>query len=184
MDKATTMQLADAADRMGRLVAAVPADQWSSPTPCADWNVRDLVAHVVTGTARFTAAITGAPQAPPPDSADLPGAFARNSAALVSAFGTPGALEKIVDVPFGRVPGAVALHLQLTEMLVHGWDLARATGRRPDFPDDLAAQELAFTVQALSSVPPERSPFAPPQPIPDTAPALDRLAAMLGRSVP
>jgi uncharacterized protein (TIGR03086 family) len=81
------------------------------------------------------------------------------------------------------VPGVVALHLRITDVLVHGWDLARAIGGTPAFPDDLVAQELAFSRAALDGLPPERSPFAAPQPVADDAPLIDRLAACLGRSV-
>jgi uncharacterized protein (TIGR03086 family) len=92
-------------------------------------------------------------------------------------------LERSVTVPFGTIPGIVALHLRMTELLVHGWDLARATGQRPAFPDDLAEQELAFTRSKLTDIPPDRSPFGPPQPVADDAAAIDRLAACLGRNV-
>ena len=60
----------------------------------------------------------------------------------------------------------------------------RPPGRSPPSPEDLAEQELAFTRDALGALPPGRSPFAPPTPAPDTAPALDRLAACLGRRLP
>jgi len=91
-------------------------------------------------------------------------------------------MEKIVTVPAGTVPGAVALHLRLTEHLVHGWDLARATGQATTgLPADLAEQELAFARVQLGKIPPDRRPFAPPQPVVDDAPAIDRLAALLGR---
>jgi uncharacterized protein (TIGR03086 family) len=92
-------------------------------------------------------------------------------------------MERPVTVPFGTVPGVVALHLRLTEILVHGWDLAHATGQTATFPDDLVEQELDFTRGKLADVPSNRSPFAPPQEVADDAPALDRLAACLGRSV-
>ena len=61
---------------------------------------------------------------------------------LQAAFRQPGALESAVQVPVGTVPGAVALHLRITEALVHGWDLARATGQAARLPDDLAEEEL------------------------------------------
>jgi len=77
----------------------------------------------------------------------------------------PGVLERVFTVPFGTVPGMVALHLRITEVLVHGWDLARAIGELATFPDDLAEQELTFGRGRLADVPPDRSPFAPPQPL-------------------
>lgn len=82
-----------------------------------------------------------------------------------------------------QLSAAVALHLRITELLVHGWDLARATDQVVTFPEDLAGQELAFTRVALADIPPGRRPFAPPEPVADDAPAIDRLAACLGRTV-
>lgn len=103
-----------------------------------------------------------------------------------AAFGQPGALERVITVPAGTVPGSVALHLRLTELLVHGWDLARATGQSvTGLPADLAEQELAFSRAQLDRMPRDRRPFAsPPQPVTDGAPAVDRLAALLGRPAP
>jgi uncharacterized protein (TIGR03086 family) len=100
---------------------------------------------------------------------------------LVEAFRQPGVLERVVSVPFGSVPGAVALHLRITEVLVHGWDLARATGQPATFPENLAEQELAFSRGKLGDIPGDRHPFAPSQPVPAGAAAIDRLAACLGR---
>ncbi|MFI7600026.1 TIGR03086 family metal-binding protein [Actinoplanes sp. NPDC049681] len=181
MQQATMEQLADATGEMGRLIAGIRQEQWSGPTPCADWDVRALVSHVVQGSARFAVALGGEPQATTAD--PTAAGFERNAAVLLAAAGRPDAASRIVEVPFGRVPGAVALHLQLTELLVHGWDLAVATGGRAGFSDQLAAQELEFTLGALASVPPDRQPFAPPQPVRDDAPTLDRLAATLGRRI-
>lgn len=181
MQQKTEAQLADAAGEMGRLLAGIRPEQWSAPTPCSGWDVRALVAHVVQGSARFAVALGSDPQATTTEpTAD---GFERNAAALLAAAAQPGVLDRIVEVPFGRVPGAVALHLQLTELLVHGWDVAVAVGDRPRFSDQLAAQELEFTLRTLPAVPPDRNPFAPSQPVADTAPALDRLVATLGRSV-
>ncbi len=79
----------------------------------------------------------------------------------------------------------VALHLRLVEALVHGWDLATATGQVvPRYDEALLDQELAFTEAQLSNLPPGRRPFGPPQPVANDAPAIDRLAARLGREVP
>lgn len=99
------------------------------------------------------------------------------------ASGTPGALDQVIIVPFGSVPGIVALHLRVTEALVHGWDLARATGQSAPFPEGLVEAATAFTRANLANIPPERRPFAPPKAIDDEAPAIDQLAALLGREV-
>jgi uncharacterized protein (TIGR03086 family) len=102
---------------------------------------------------------------------------------MLAAFRQPGALGRIVTVPFGKVPGIVALNLRVTEALVHGWDLAMATSQPARFPADLAEEALVFCRDKLGDVPPDRRPFAPPQPVADDAPAIDRLAACLGRDV-
>ncbi|HET7017939.1 MAG TPA: TIGR03086 family metal-binding protein [Streptosporangiaceae bacterium] len=184
MSDETLSRLARALDATGRVVDAVTTDQWTAATPCTDWTSADLLRHLVVGNSRFAAAVSGEPAANEigPD-ADLPAAYRESAAALLAAFGAPGALERIVTVPFGTVPGSVALHLRVTEVLVHGWDLAQATGQPADFPADAAEHELAFSQSALEQLPPDRRPFAPPQPVSPDAPAIERLVACLGRSV-
>jgi uncharacterized protein (TIGR03086 family) len=186
----TPGQLKLALDLAGDLVAGVPGARWGDPTPCDGWTVRDLVGHVIAGNALFARALGGQYQDPAgpagpagPDDAALLPAYRDSAAALVEAFGQPGVLGQIVTVPFGTVPGIVALHLRITEVLVHGWDLATATGQHTAFPADLAEQELAFSIEKLSDIPPGRRPFGPRQPVAADAPAIDRLAACLGRSV-
>jgi len=163
----TLGQLAHALDVFGRTVDSVGHDRWDDATGCPGWSVRDLVDHVTVGNATVTGALDGKGSGT---------SFRDTVAPLHAAFARPGALEQMVTVPFGTVPA--------TELLVHGWDLARATGQAaPPFAADLAEQELAFTVAALADMPPDRSPFSPPRPVADDAPALDRLAARLGRDV-
>jgi uncharacterized protein (TIGR03086 family) len=180
-------QLALALDVTGTLIGGVRESQWTDPTPCSEWNVRDLVNHVIIGNRWFASALAGQPAPTPPVSApadvDLAGAYRDSAAALSIAFARPGVMDEVITVPFGPVPGRVALHLRSTETLVHGWDLARATGQSAEFPEDLAAEELVFSRGMLARIPPDRLPMAPPQPVPDDASAIDRLAACLGRDV-
>jgi uncharacterized protein (TIGR03086 family) len=175
MSEPTVDQLADVAERTGRLISGIAPNQWSDPTPCAEWNVRALVEHVVAGNARFAAALSG--------QAGTPDGYADSVERVLAAFRAPGVLERIVEVPFGRVPGMVALHLRITDVMVHGWDIARATGQQAEYPEHVVEQSLAFSLAALPAVRSDRSPFAPPQPVDDDAPVLDRLAACLGRKV-
>ena len=184
----TAEQLSQAIDFADQLIAAVQDGQWAGPTPCAGWSVRDLVTHVVAGNSLFAAALRGGQ--PPaasqgtvmPDAVML-NAYRDSAAELLGEFREPGALDVMVTVPFGTVPGVVALHLRITELLVHGWDLARATGQPATAPDSLAEQELAFSRGKLAGIPPDRRPFGPPQPVAGSAPAIDQLAALLGRDV-
>ena len=178
-------QLSVALDTTGQVLNGVGDQQWAAPTPCPEWDVRALAGHVVAGNLGFAAALAGRPPAadPVPPGTSLPQAYRESAAALLAAFGEPGALERTVTIPFGTVPGIVALHLRTTEVLVHGWDLAQATGQAVAFPEEVAAAELDFTVRMLPQVPPDRSPFGPPQPVAPGAPAIERLAAVLGRQV-
>jgi uncharacterized protein (TIGR03086 family) len=66
-------------------------------------------------------------------------------------------------------------------LLIHGWDLARAIGRPPELPEDLAQGALVLWQTRLADRPRERMPFGVPEPVADDAPAIDRLAAFLGR---
>lgn len=184
-------QLGEVLDEAARLVAGTGDEQWTGPTPCTEWTVRQLVNHMAVGNRLFAGVLAG-DQRPLAEicgsatedqlGADPHGTFRASADAVLTAFRQPGVLEKMVTVPFGTVPGTVALHLRTTEMLVHGWDLARATGQAPRFPDEVVSQELAFTRDALAGVDPARNVFGTPQPVADDAPVLDRLAALLGRT--
>lgn len=186
-------QLARALQVTEGLVAAVGDHQWTLPTPCPDWTVRDLVNHLVFGMNVFTGALGTSPapsreelraRAAGDSLGDDPVAAYHTAAeSLLTAFRRPGALQQVVTIPFGSVPGIAALHLRVVECLVHGWDLARATSQSTDLPEDLAESELAFSHAQLAELPPGRTPFGPPQPVADDAPASDRLAALLGRDV-
>jgi len=181
-------QLARSLEDTGQLVEGVRDDQWDQLTPCAAWSVRDLVNHLITGNQLFARALLDDSPSTAPTSTELrpdqcAAAYRESADALLVAFGSPGVLGRVVTVPFGAVPGVVALHLRLVEALVHGWDLAQATGQSARGNEELAEQELEFTRAKLADVPPERSPFGPSQPVAEDVSALDRLAACLGRDI-
>jgi uncharacterized protein (TIGR03086 family) len=113
---------------------------------------------------------------------DDPGsAYDQTIADYREAIGRPGAAERMVTLPFGEVPGEVAMDLAAVDLLIHCWDLARATGQSyspsPAFVDAAAA----FT---QVSIPPEArdgDAFAAEVPAPRGASALERLIAYTGR---
>ena len=183
--------LTTALDGTGTLVAAVTEEQWDLPTPCSDWTVRQLVNHVVGGNRLFTRVLSGEPL-PPRDQlgaraaedqlgTDPAAAYAGSAADLLSALRAPGVLAGTYTVPAATLPGPAIVHLRTVETLVHGWDLARAIDRPAPFPEDLAEGELTFSRDLLGRIPEGRHPFGTSQPVDDDAPAIDRLAALLGR---
>lgn len=169
------------------VVAGIEAGQWEASTPCTEMNVRAVVNHLVSGNLTFAAL---ARDDPPPDrSADHLGeepveAFRRAGREMRDAFAEPGVLEKVFTTPFGTAPGSAIVHVRIVELLTHGWDVARATGQEPDFPDDLAERTLAATRHQLATRPEgPGAPFGPEVKVPDEAAAIDRLAGFLGRTV-
>ncbi len=169
-----------------RLIAGIDTHQWSAPTPCTEWDVRALVTHVTTSMLNFAALVRGEPQpdGTADDQVDDPVAAYRSAAAAMrAAFGAPGALDRIYPSPIGPAPGSVLVHLRITELLVHGWDLARATGQPADLPADVAEGELTVWRAQFRDGVPNGLPFAPARPVAAHAPTIDHLAAFLGRPV-
>ena len=170
---------------MGDLIAGIRPDQWTAPTPCTEWCVRDVVNHLTVMNLVFAAMLGGGPM--PERGADHLGndplgAYQTSAASLQAAFARPGVLERSYTGPLGNATGAERLQIRLADLLTHGWDLAQATGIPAQMPGDLAEQALAFVREQLSAQP-RTGRFAEPQPIDDTAPAIDRLAAFLGRPI-
>jgi uncharacterized protein (TIGR03086 family) len=188
MTTTSVEDLARAYAAVGDLIAEIRPEQWKAPTPCTEWNVRDVVNHLVGMDLVFAAMIEGGPM--PERGTDLLGddpaaAWRSSSSALQAAFSRPGVLERSYTGPLGSATGAERLQIRLYDLLAHGWDLARATGipAHPHLPEDLAEQALAF-VQVQLAAQSRTGRFAEPQPVDVTAPAIDRLAAFLGRPVP
>jgi len=172
---------AGALDHTAAIVARVRPDQLGQPTPCADWDVGQLVAHLAEANLMFAAAVdpaVAASDAPAPD----PLAAYRDTLAIARrVFGAPGVLEGTARLPFGEAPAVVAVRMHAIDHLVHGWDLAVATGQDPALPEDLVIAALEEMTQALDGVDRTESPFGPAVDCPPEAPALDRLVAHLGR---
>lgn len=181
----TVEQLDRALAAVGDQIAAVGDEQWSAPTPCTEWTVRDLVGHLVVGNRRFVAVLND--QTPPDPDADLLGddpaaAFRESGAALRAAYEQPGVMDRKFQGPLGTTTGATRLRWRIADLLAHGWDLSRALGRPVDLPVDLVEEALAFARTALADRPREGR-FAEPQPVAADAPVTDRYVAFLGRAV-
>ncbi|WP_310729550.1 TIGR03086 family metal-binding protein [Streptomyces sp. N2A] len=170
-------------DAVNGLVSAVDPGQFDRATPCADWDVRALLNHLVWENLLWAGLADGAPRSDM--TADHLGenhieAFRTASRAALTAFGRPGMLDR----RYGPAPGWRLVEHLVIEMLVHGWDLARATGQPRDLVPDLAESALPVVRKIFGGLPRTAAgSFAQPQPVPAGATALDHLAAYLGRTV-
>jgi uncharacterized protein (TIGR03086 family) len=148
-----------------------------SDTPCDSWDVRTLLNHMLDTQRYFIGAARGQDQAPPsPTPPDIVGSdplatFEAGRLDLLRAFSEPGVLEKTGPV----------LGIAFADQLLHGWDLAKATGQDATMPDGLAdsAYEMIhgrFTEEQRQGV------FKPAIAVPANAPSQDKLLAYTGRN--
>ncbi|MFD8542610.1 TIGR03086 family metal-binding protein [Streptomyces sp. NPDC059649] len=168
---------------VGALVCAVDPSLLDRPTPCAGWDVRALLDHLVWENLMWASLAEGTPRSD--GSSDHLGddhieAFRAAAKGTLTAFRRPGML----DQRYGPAPGRRLVEQLVMEMLVHGWDLAKAIGQPRDLVPDIAASALPVAQEIYAGLPRTvGGSFAPPQPVPQNATALDRLAAHLGRTV-
>ncbi len=126
-------------------IGAMGARQWSAPTPCGDWDARAVVNHV-TGEDRWTAPLLGgATVAEVGDrfDGDLLGDDPVGAFAAAGAEATEAAahvdLATTVHLSFGDVPASEYLHQLAADHLIHGWDLAVATGGDRHLDEEVVA---------------------------------------------
>ncbi len=133
----------------------VQTDQYDAPTPCPEWNVKEMMNHIIGGGHMFAAAAQGAdmsnPGDPPGDMVgdDPEGSYRRSAAAVRASMEYPGVMEQMVKLPAAELPGQAMYGIAISEALVHGWDLAKATGQDTAFPDDLAKAVYDYTAPGV-----------------------------------
>ncbi|SCK06965.1 TIGR03086 family metal-binding protein [Streptomyces sp. WMMB 322] len=185
------MELIDAFDtafkEWDRLVHEVGERQWEDPTPCSEWNVRELVNHLVGEHLWAPHLLNGETLAEVGDRfdgdvvGDAPVAmWEQAGSASRSAFHRKGALRGSVHVTGGKTPATEFGWQMTTDLAVHGWDLAQGIGVRSRMPDELADAVYEHVAPQAESWH-ESGIFDPPVPVPDDAVPQDRLVALLGR---
>jgi uncharacterized protein (TIGR03086 family) len=161
------------------VVAGIRPDQLGAATPCDDFAVRGVLEHMISGAAAFAAAFRGTEPAQP-DLADPLGSFSDALGDLVAAISAPGALDQTVQAPFGPLPGETFARFVVLDGLVHGWDMAVATGQPYEPPDELVAAVDAFAHQALDPLRDGTTFADADEPATDASP-IERLAHYSGR---
>ncbi len=184
--------LEPAARRMADLIVAIGDDKLERPTPCPGYTLGDLLDHVGGMALAFTAAAakdsgeSGA-QAPSGDASRLGDDWRvripRDLAQLAEAWRHPAAWSGTTKAGGVELPGEVAGVVALDELVIHGWDVARASGQVYDCDQESLTVVHHFLVQ--SSGPGQEAGreglFGPVVPVPEDASLLDRVIGLSGR---
>jgi uncharacterized protein (TIGR03086 family) len=179
-----------------QVVKGIRPDQLESATPCRMWNTRELLNHLVGSNLMMAAVGSGKSLGEGTSGTeavaslgdvignDPSGAYASSSSAAQQAFTAPGALDRTWKLPFGEMPGAMALNIQFMETIAHTWDLAKCTGQLDRLDPALAAtgEAVARDIVGPQFRNEQGDPFAAEIAVPASAPPYDRLAGFLGRT--
>lgn len=182
--------LAAAHEWVAGLMDAVRPEQWTAPTPCAEFDVRALLEHLSCHPAKIAATATGGdPRTLPARNVideNAPGAdYLERATAALAEWSDDSLLTRTLTAPFGAAPGGLAVGAYLMETVAHGWDLAVATGQDFEADPALVAKAQAVADRALTdSARGPGAPFGPRIDPPAEAGPTGRLAAFLGRSLP
>jgi uncharacterized protein (TIGR03086 family) len=154
------------------LADGVPADRLADPTPCAEWDVRGMLGHLVATVDRIRVIGEGGDPHTTPRVVEgiaddgWTDALAAAEDKMAAVWADDAVLDELVTVPWGRVPGRAAMWGYIREALVHGWDLAVATGQSPEADPVTAEAALAETKRVMPAEPrggpiPFAAPVAP-----------------------
>ena len=138
-----------------KVLNSVLRDQLNDPTPCSEWNVRDLIMHCIGGQQFAAEMLTGKPtgiefggigtlEPVPDDVATMSTEYQRSIAAVLATADDTAAMERTVALHIGTMVGAEFLFTEFMDYLVHSWDLAIAT--RQDATLDPVLAKVAHTL--------------------------------------
>ncbi|MFD5220013.1 TIGR03086 family metal-binding protein [Streptomyces tendae] len=186
----TTLDLGPQTRILARLADGVRDDRLADPTPCPDLAVRNLLGHLTGLAVAFRDAARKdlgpttdtSPEASVPDVG--PGwreELAKVLGELADAWREPDAWTGMTRAGGIDLPGAVAGAVVADELVIHGWDLARATGQ--EYAPDPAALQAAYGLLAAAAEEPDRDAgmFGTVVPVPADAPLLERAVGLSGR---
>ncbi|GAA2639524.1 TIGR03086 family metal-binding protein [Actinomadura fulvescens] len=178
-----------AAQTATRIVRAIPADRLGAPSPCPEWDVRGVINHLIfwTGRGATAARKEQPPQGPGEDhdftaDGDWAGLYAAKARESAEAWTDPAAWEGHTSLT-GTAPGmpaAIIGGMLFSEYVLHGWDLAVATGQDAEFPQEMVERAYAHLVET-AEMGRRYGAFGPEVKVPEPAPLLDRLLGLAGR---
>ncbi|MFF5261558.1 TIGR03086 family metal-binding protein [Actinomadura viridis] len=179
-----------AAETAARIVRGVPAGLLDAPTPCPEWDVRGLINHLIFWTGRGETAARKRPPRPGVEErhdftrdGDWAARYAEQALATAEAWRDEAAWEGVTSLsgdPNGGMPAVVIGGMLFSECVLHGWDLAVATGQDPALPDRLVRASYE-QVASIAEMGREYGAFGEQVEVDASAPTLDRLLGLAGR---
>ena len=174
----------------GQIMAGIQPDQFGNPTPCSEWDVRAEANHLV-GAVSMSVSVAKREAAQDPHEGPMPdmigddpgAAFSKAADAMVEAWRQPGALDGTVQLGSAEMPASFAASIFFFDTLVHGWDVAKATGQDTSvFEPEVAEAVLEVASQLVNDDSRgEGKPFGPEVKVPEDASVMHRLVALTGR---
>ena len=179
--------MAEAAAETARVIAGAKTTALDQETPCTEWDLRTLLNHTILWTA-YSAERRAYGESVAEDlmSKDFtaepgyPGEYQAQVARAVQAWSRPQSWEGDRNVMGSATPAADIAAMLIMEMVLHGWDVAKATGQDYQCGNDLA-QAVLETIKAQAELFRQYQGFAAEVPVPDDAPAFDRALSLSGR---
>jgi uncharacterized protein (TIGR03086 family) len=169
------------------IVAAVTPGQLGDPTPCDGWDVATLLHHIVYGSLWVSPLVGGETIEEVGNrlegdvlGTDFVAAYDRSAAQAAGAFKARGAMDAPCAVSYGPVPGSVYCGHRFIDVLVHGWDVAAATGGNTELPPDLVDACLEVVLPQLDMLEGSGA-YGSHHDVPEGASPQGRLLALLGR---
>ena len=181
---------AHALDIAHGVIAGVPADKWTAPSPCTEWDARGVLNHLIGGVKMVAVCVPGgtidhAALGGDLGGSDPAGTFRVIADDAVAAFrNDPSVLGRPVKMPFGEMPGGMVIGLFTNDAFVHAWDLARATGQSTDLDPQFAQGVMAAVRGFVTDDFRKPGFFDAEKPAPAGATAADQVAACSGNLSP
>jgi uncharacterized protein (TIGR03086 family) len=182
--------MAKAAASALAVVRNVKPDQLAAPTPCKEWDVRQVVNHLIFWSAFRSELAARKEKAPADDPVTeqtdftaepgWPDMLARQLDRAVAAWGERGAMEGDTGLAGGSMPARMIAMMMIGELVVHGWDIARATGQSIDTDPDVLAMAHEMAVE-MGDMGRKYGSFGEEVRVPEDAPLLDRVLGLSGR---
>lgn len=175
-------------DWTGKIIENVGKDQLAGASPCDELDCKGVINHVVGANHYFETLATGGTVDPGADMPDLlggdpAGAYRKSAQMVLDRFRKPETMQAQFQFPFGTLPGEMAIGIVITEITVHGWDIAKASRQDATIDPEIATALLPGAEMIGPELRNEQgNPFKPAVKVPDDAAPGDKLVAALGRT--